>query len=67
MAHRLSTVVHADNIVVLNNGKIVEQGRHSDLVSRNGTYAQMWQQQLESNNNAENNLDDSERQINGFA
>lgn len=45
IAHRLSTVVDADRIVVLENGRIVEQGRHEDLLSRNGRYAAMWLRQ----------------------
>ena len=47
-AHRLSAVVHADLILVLQNGQIVERGRHDDLLALNGWYAQTYQsQQLE--------------------
>ncbi len=42
IAHRLSTVVNADQIIVLNEGKVAEQGTHAELVSRNGLYARMW-------------------------
>jgi ATP-binding cassette subfamily B protein len=42
IAHRLSTVVDADEIVVLEQGRIVERGRHGELLARNGLYAQMW-------------------------
>ena len=42
IAHRLSTVVGADKIIVLNEGKIAEQGRHEDLVKTDGLYAKMW-------------------------
>lgn len=45
IAHRLSTVQTADRIVVLDNGKVVEQGTHSDLLARNGVYASLWQAQ----------------------
>lgn len=45
IAHRLSTVVHADEIVVLKWGEIVERGSHHALLSRNGVYASMWQAQ----------------------
>ena len=45
IAHRLSTVQTADRIVVLDNGKVVEQGTHSDLLARNGAYASLWQAQ----------------------
>ena len=42
IAHRLSTVVNADRIIVLNDGRVAEQGTHADLVGRNGLYARMW-------------------------
>ncbi|MBR6954472.1 MAG: ABC transporter ATP-binding protein [Clostridia bacterium] len=42
IAHRLSTVVNADQIIVLNEGRVAEQGTHAELVSRNGLYARMW-------------------------
>ena len=42
IAHRLSTVQNADNIIVLSEGKIAELGSHSALLSKNGVYAAMW-------------------------
>ena len=42
IAHRLSTVQDADNIIVLSDGKIAEQGNHRDLLQKNGVYAAMW-------------------------
>ncbi len=42
IAHRLSTVVHADEILVLDQGSVVERGRHDDLLHAKGRYAQMW-------------------------
>jgi ATP-binding cassette, subfamily C, bacteriocin exporter len=46
IAHRLSTVVKADNIVVLQTGKVTEQGSHSQLWNQKGIYYSMWQKQL---------------------
>ncbi|MBY0577735.1 MAG: ABC transporter ATP-binding protein/permease [Burkholderiales bacterium] len=49
IAHRLSTIVDADRILVMDKGRIIEQGSHRELLDRNGTYAHMWalQQQEE--------------------
>ncbi|MCD3418808.1 ABC transporter ATP-binding protein/permease [Streptococcus equi subsp. zooepidemicus] len=44
VAHRLNTVVDADQIIVMDKGKIVERGTHNDLVESNGAYANMWKQ-----------------------
>jgi ATP-binding cassette subfamily B protein len=46
IAHRLSTVMHADKIFVLEQGKIVEQGKHDDLLLEKGLYYAMWRQQI---------------------
>ncbi|MBI9095465.1 MAG: ABC transporter ATP-binding protein [Sphaerochaeta sp.] len=48
IAHRMRTVAKADSIVVINGGILVEKGSHEQLVSKNGTYAKMWQLQQES-------------------
>lgn len=45
VAHRLSTIASMDRIVVLDKGKIVEEGAHSRLIEQNGTYARLWQHQ----------------------
>lgn len=42
IAHRLKTIKNADNIVVFENGSIVEQGRHQQLLDNNGLYARLW-------------------------
>ena len=47
IAHRLSTVVNADNIIVLNNGKVAESGSHEHLLQAHGLYENMWKRQLE--------------------
>jgi ATP-binding cassette subfamily B protein len=47
IAHRLSTVVNADEIIVLDQGVIVERGTHPELLAAHGTYAAMWNRQRE--------------------
>jgi ABC-type transport system involved in Fe-S cluster assembly fused permease/ATPase subunit len=47
IAHRLSTVVHADEIVVLEAGQVVERGSHAVLLRKNGLYAEMWNRQAQ--------------------
>lgn len=47
IAHRLSTVVDADQIIVLDAGAVVEQGTHAELLAQQGKYAQMWAMQLQ--------------------
>ncbi len=53
IAHRLSTVVDADEILVLEAGRVAERGRHLDLLTKGGLYAEMWSRQQESQRVAE--------------
>jgi ATP-binding cassette subfamily B multidrug efflux pump len=46
IAHRISSIKNCDNIIVLDQGKIVEEGNHTNLISKNGLYAQLFRQQL---------------------
>ena len=48
IAHRLSTVIHADEIIVLKDGGIAERGTHGELIDRDGLYASMWNRQREA-------------------
>ena len=58
IAHRLSTVVDADEIIVLDDGQIAERGSHAELLARDGRYAAMWLRQLQ----AEENTDETARE-----
>ena len=52
IAHRLSTVVHADQIVVLDAGRVAERGSHAELLRRGGLYAAMWARQANERDEA---------------
>lgn len=51
IAHRLGTIRNADNIIVLGDGGVLEQGSHDELLETNGKYAEMWNMQLHSTGN----------------
>ena len=53
IAHRLSTVVDAHEIIVLREGEIAERGNHDALLSQDGIYAAMWRQQMREQSVAE--------------
>ena len=45
IAHRLSTIARMDRLIVIDAGRVVEQGSHAELLERNGVYAALWQRQ----------------------
>ena len=45
IAHRLSTIAAMDRLIVLEQGRIIEEGKHSDLLRRGGLYSQLWARQ----------------------
>ena len=47
IAHRLSTVKHADRIIVLHNGEVKEEGTHEELSQKDGLYRKLWKEQFE--------------------
>ncbi len=45
IAHRLSTIARMDRLIVLDRGRVIEQGTHAELLALNGQYAKLWQHQ----------------------
>lgn len=56
IAHRLGTIRNADNIIVLKDGNVAEEGTHEQLLALDGTYAEMWNMQLHSASDSKGNL-----------
>ena len=54
IAHRLSTVKHADRIIVLHNGEVKEEGTHEELSQKDGLYRKLWKEQFELSLNDKN-------------
>ena len=53
IAHRLSSIVNADEVLVLSKGEIIERGPHLTLIEANGPYAEMWHRQKKTANEIE--------------
>jgi ABC-type transport system involved in Fe-S cluster assembly fused permease/ATPase subunit len=66
IAHRLSTVINADEIIVLRDGQIAERGRHAALLAQDGLYAQMWNRQREATEAEETLRKTAEEDAEGF-
>ncbi|KAL7071190.1 hypothetical protein ACQ4LE_009072 [Meloidogyne hapla] len=65
VAHRLSTVIHADKILVLKEGKIIESGTHEQLLENKGLYSEMWLLQNEKGSGIDLKINNEEEEING--
>lgn len=62
ITHRLSTITYANEIIVLNNGNIVERGTHNELLQLNAAYAKLWQKQIVQQG-TESEIDNSEKTL----
>eukprot|EP01138_Halocafeteria_seosinensis_P007431 gb/GECG01007596.1/.p1 GENE.gb/GECG01007596.1/~~gb/GECG01007596.1/.p1 ORF type:complete len:692 (+),score=88.52 gb/GECG01007596.1/:1-2076(+) len=62
IAHRLSTIKDADNILVLDEGKVVESGNHEQLLEKRGYYCSLWEQQVYGKQQKDTNADDDDQE-----
>jgi len=62
VAHRLSTIVNVNQILVLKDGEIAESGTHCELMAAQGVYADLWNEQLKSSN-VENDVNDNADEV----
>lgn len=65
IAHRLGTIKNADQIIVLKDGRINEQGTHEELLAKGGQYADMWNMQVNSTKSSQVSLVDTEETHSG--
>ncbi|MFZ6687925.1 ABCB family ABC transporter ATP-binding protein/permease [Undibacterium sp. SXout11W] len=65
IAHRLSTIVDAHQILVMDNGRIIERGTHQELLNLQGAYAQMWERQQTGTTDNDGNTEDEQLQVAG--
>jgi ATP-binding cassette subfamily B multidrug efflux pump len=63
IAHRLSTIAKMDRLIVLDQGRIIEQGSHDELIHQNGLYAQLWARQSGGFINLDEHQDDDHENV----